>query len=804
MDEHRLNELCWASGITTQYGHRDVPDDTKRRLLAALGVSETTTPEAAGVPDFHRPPDARCALPDWLEAAPTWGLFCQLYELRSANSWGIGDFGDLARLARVAGAAGADFLGVNPVHALFLAEPSRCSPFMPSNRAFLNPLYIAMDDLPGRTRPDKAALAAVEAAELVDYDAVAALKLKGLNAVFSRTPFDDDRFPEVGFAAFRRARGEALDRHALFETLSLHMVAEGHGAGWHGWPDDYQRADSPAVAAFAKRHVKQLRFHAWLQWIACLQLDTVQEEAHAAGMRIGLYLDLAVGEALDGSATWGMPGLALEGVVVGAPPDVFSQEGQNWDLAALNPVTLAASGYAPLRALIRAQLDHAGALRIDHVMVLRQLFLIPDDALASAGTHMAYPFAEMLRVVAEESLAHGAVMIGEDLGWVPHGFRETMQEANILAYRILYFEQEFGLFRRAATYPKKALACISTHDLPTLTGWWAGEDIAQRREFGLIDDALAKKQEQRRIEERTALVNALIDGGQLPPDARDGELAELPPRVLEAAYRFLGAPPSRGARGGGSPISSAPRRRPTCPARSMSIPTGAGAGRCRWRKLPRMPVSSRSPRRCGRCGRGARRRSRRCARAVRVGARTTTGITRRLKQLAIHQPVDEQAEKLAAAAHPGLAVDRVGLGFHRALRGVAQPGDLVGREPLDGKQRHVAFGRGEAPIGKRVFDHVHEGRRRQPQPCLGGLLAIARTFQRQRAEHEAQNQADAGADLNDLAHLPRDRLRADADIGRQDVREEKHGADGLNHQSDRNEYPITQNRPSAANDASLL
>lgn len=545
MDNHRLNELCWASGITTHYGHREVPAATRKGLLSALGVDAATPPDVAGVPDFHATPNAACAMPDWLAGAPTWGLFCQLYELRSGASWGIGDFGDLARLAQVAGAAGADFLGINPVHALFLAQPDRASPFMPSNRRFLNPLYIAMDNLPGRTRPDKAALAAVEAAELVDYAAVAALKLKGLRAVFARAPFDEERFPEASFEAFRADGGAALERHALFETLSLDMAAKGHGAGWRGWPEAFHHADTPAVSAFAKRHEIEVRFHTWLQWIAHCQLDRAQEAAHAAGMRIGLYLDLAVGEAMDGSATWGTPGLTLEGVVVGAPPDVFSQDGQVWDLAALNPVTLAATDYAPLRALIKAQLDHAGALRIDHAMVLRQLFLSPEGRPASEGTHMAYPFAEMLRVVAEESRSHGAVMIGEDLGFVPDGFRETMQASNILAYRILYFEQAWGMFVRAETWPEQALACISTHDLPTLAGWWTGEDIGLRRKFGLIDAALAAEQAQRRAEERVALVNAFIDGGELPPDARDGVAEALPPRVLEAAYRFLGATPSR-------------------------------------------------------------------------------------------------------------------------------------------------------------------------------------------------------------------------------------------------------------------
>lgn len=546
MDENTLNSLCWASGITTQYGDRQVPRETRLALLAALGVDDEHGPEAAGVPDFHRPPDAVCALPDWLTEAPTWGFFCQLYELRSEGSWGIGDFGDLAELTAVAGAAGADFLGINPVHALFIAEPDRCSPFTPSNRRFLNPLYISMHDLPDKsTPPGGRELAEAEAAELVDYAAVADLKLSALRGVFAQRPFGTDDFEEFNFIEFCETGGEALYRHALFEALSLAMVARGHTAGWHGWPEEYHDHAGPAVARFARRNGEEIRFHQWLQWIAARQLDLAHIAARASGMRIGLYLDLAVGEAPDGSATWSEPGLTLKGVSVGAPPDVFSQDGQMWDLAALNPVTLARRDYAPLRALIKAQLDHAGAMRIDHVMMLRQLFLVPEGAAPSAGTHMAYPFADMLRVVAEESREHDAVMIGEDLGWVPDGFRDIMQAANILAYRILYFEQEYGMFRRAGTYPENALACISTHDLATLKGWWAGDDIETRRDCGLIDAHLADAQSARRHDERIALVNALIDGGELPAGSSLGESSELPLDVLVATYRFLGTARSR-------------------------------------------------------------------------------------------------------------------------------------------------------------------------------------------------------------------------------------------------------------------
>ncbi|MEJ2000382.1 MAG: 4-alpha-glucanotransferase [Maritimibacter sp.] len=547
MDGHALDALCWASGITTGYDGRAVPDATKVKLLTALGVPLNTPPDQAPVPDFHADPAAAgaCPLPDWLDGSPAWGLFCQLYELRSDRSWGIGDFRDLADLMRIAAEAGADFVGINPLHALFLANPKRISPFTPSNRRFLNPLYIAMDDLPAATRPDKSALAKVQQADLVDYAGVTALKLKGLSAVFSRAPFDDDRYQESDFEAFCDAGGDALHRHALFETLSLDMVSQGYGDGWHSWPAEYRDVESELVASYAIRHASALRFHCWLQWVANIQLGAVRATALEAGMRIGLYLDLAVAEATDGSATWANPGTAMRGVVVGAHPDVFAQDGQNWDLAAFSPTALAAQDYEPFRALIKAQLDHAGALRIDHVMALRQLYLIPEGESPATGTHVAYPFAEMLNVVADEARQHSSIMIGEDLGWVPDGFRDVMQAANVFTYRILYFEQDWGMFTRPSTYPDKALACISTHDLPTLTGWWQGNDITARLDYGLISPEKAADDRARRHNERYALINALVDAGKLAPGECDGGTAELPEGLLAAAYAFIGETPSR-------------------------------------------------------------------------------------------------------------------------------------------------------------------------------------------------------------------------------------------------------------------
>lgn len=541
-----LDDLCRRAGITTHYGEAPVPEPTLRAVLGALGIDpdvQWPDPDLADLGGMDLDDEAVCHLPGWLDEAPAWGIFCQLYELRSTRNWGIGDFGDLSDLARVTAQAGADFLGVNPLHAPFTAAPERCSPFSPSNRRFLNPIYIAMDDLPGGTEAPKEVLTRLRAADAVDYPDVARAKLTALRHVFAQTPFAPGRYEETAFEAFVCDGGDGLARHALFEALSAEMVRQGHGAGWTGWPRPLRANKSAEVAAFAAESPDEQRFHVWLQWIAKCQLAAAQEAARASGMRIGLYLDLAVGEAPDGSATWSAPGLNLPGLVIGAPPDMFTQAGQNWQLSAPVPSAMAADDFAAFRALISAQLAHAGALRIDHAMALWQLFLIPEGEPACNGTHLRYPFVGLMRALADESRRHGSVIIGEDLGWVPPGFREAMQAARLLAYRILYFEQEHGLFRRSGTYPRMALACLSTHDLPTLGQWWAGGDIALRQDFGLIDAEGARSQTRRRAEERRALIAAFVDGGQLAEGEVDAQASALPSPVLAAAYGFLAQTP---------------------------------------------------------------------------------------------------------------------------------------------------------------------------------------------------------------------------------------------------------------------
>ncbi len=521
-----LRERAAARGIATGYAQpggteRPVPDDTLRAILDAIGD--------AAIPADGAGPLPACHLPDGLGEAPGWGVFCQLYELRSARQWGIGDFADLAALARTCAAAGADFLGINPVHALFTAEPARCSPFSPSSRVALNPLYIAPDAL-GAERPEMADGA------LVDYEAVAGAKLSALRAVF-------DAGTDPAFDAFAATAGEDLARHALFEAASHHMAAA-HGATWGGWPAAWRDPASTEVAAFAADHAADVRFHLWLQHVARGQLAAAQAAARDAGMRIGLYLDLAVGEDPGGSATWGVEagrGSTLPGLSIGAPPDVFATEGQGWGLAAPSPAALAASGYAPFRTMIDAQLKDAGALRIDHAMALRQLFLIPHGSPPLDGAHLTYPMHDLIEALAGASRERHAIVIGEDLGWVPDGFREAMEEARILSYRIVVFEQSKAGFAGPDAYPAMALACLSTHDLPVLAGWWAGQDIDLREAHGLVGPADCAAHRAHRDWERAAILRALAaaglwEAGEAPPE-------EMPGALPAALHRFLARTP---------------------------------------------------------------------------------------------------------------------------------------------------------------------------------------------------------------------------------------------------------------------
>ena len=350
---------------------------------------------------------------------------------------------------------------------------------------------------------------------------------------------------------FRETGGESLAGFTLFEAISERQVETGSHAGWHAWPDGLKDRASEDVSRFGEEHAELVLFHTWLQFEAELQLADAQARARDAGMTIGLYLDLAVGVAPDGAETWMDPSLTVGNARVGSPPDMFNSQGQDWGLAPLSPKALADRDYQPMREAFEALTRHAGAVRIDHAMGLARLWWIPDGVSSAGGGYVRYPLGAMIDSVAAASQANDCLVVGEDLGTVPAGFRTVMEEAQVLSYRVLYFERHGETqFLPPEAYPHLGLACISTHDLATLAGWWRGLDVKLREEVGTQDAAATKRDLGQRERDRLALILALVEERLLPQgmdDLASGE-AELPETLPEALsialHRFIARTPA--------------------------------------------------------------------------------------------------------------------------------------------------------------------------------------------------------------------------------------------------------------------
>jgi 4-alpha-glucanotransferase len=485
-----------------------------------------------------------CHLPPGLQpGARSWGLTVQLYGLRRTPDWGIGDFADLAALCRGSGRLGAATIGLNPLHALFAAEPRHFSPYSPSSRLWLDYLYIDVAQVPGFTADDtpRAALPGGRAAapadgELVDYAAVAAAKRAALETLFRRFRERDlatGSALAAEFRAFRRAGGAALAEFATFEALHAHFLAKAGSFSWHDWPGALRDPASAAVADFARANAERVEFFQFLQWQADRQLAAAASAGRANGLSIGLYRDLAVGVNPHGAEAWADPILVAPGATIGAPPDPLSRAGQNWGLAPVNPLALRRRGFAPLIAALRANMRHAGILRLDHVMSLQRLYWVPNGSPATAGAYVNYPFRDLLRLLALESCRQGCAIIGEDLGTVPDGFRAAMQRASVLSYRVIMFERmPDGSFTPPGEYPPLAAASAATHDLATLEGHWLGRDIEWRRRLALYPDADAAATEAaERRRDRRLVLEALAREGLLARD-RFGEFLPSDDRPL--------------------------------------------------------------------------------------------------------------------------------------------------------------------------------------------------------------------------------------------------------------------------------
>jgi 4-alpha-glucanotransferase len=381
-------------------------------------------------------------------------------------------------------------------------------------------------------------LEACRAQSLVDYAAVAALKLDILEKLFESSAQAMDPARWQAFKDFRREQGEVFERNCLFLALRQHF--SGHhedDADWHRWPEDYRDPNSAAVADFAARHRRRLDFLAWLQWIADEQLGAAAAIAKERGMVVGLYRDLAVGADRTGAETWANAPAVISGAQVGAPPDIYNPAGQNWGLPPFHPRALREEGYRSFIELVRANMRHAGGLRIDHVMGLQHLYWVPQGQKPSAGAYVRYPLDDLVGILALESHRQCCLVVGEDLGTVPEGFRERMAAANILSYRVLFFEQApDGSFLPPDAYPPGALAVLGSHDLPTLRGWWEGRDITLKQRLGLYPEpSEATRQQQARQREKAALLRGLRKEGLLPQNESEPDI----PLLSRAAHAYL-------------------------------------------------------------------------------------------------------------------------------------------------------------------------------------------------------------------------------------------------------------------------
>ena len=497
----------------------------------------------------------KCWLPPALvEGRRLWGISAQLYLLRSGSDWGIGDFGDLRRLVELAAGRGADVIGLNPLHAMFPDDPEHASPYSPASRLLLNILNIDVTAVPELLDcPETRDLIAAEAfgqgvqdcrsKHLVDYAGVAAIKISVLERLFDACRGSAEPARWRAFEAFRRERGEVLERNCLFLALREHFAHEDPSrADWHAWPQEYRDPASPAVARFAEENRRRLDFIAWRQWVADEQLGAAAAAAKERGMAVGLYRDLAVGADRAGSETWADAAAVVSGAQVGAPPDIYNPAGQNWGLPPFHPRALWEEGYRSFIELVRANMRHAGGLRIDHAMGLQHLYWVPQGSKPSAGAYVRYPIEDLLGILALESHRHRCLVVGEDLGTVPEGFRERMAEANILSYRVLFFEQEpeTGAFLPPSAYPAQALAVIGSHDLPTLRGWWEGRDLDLKEQLGLYpEEGEASRQRRARERDRMQLLEALRRE-RLLPDVGEPDI----PTLARAAHVFLARTPS--------------------------------------------------------------------------------------------------------------------------------------------------------------------------------------------------------------------------------------------------------------------
>jgi 4-alpha-glucanotransferase len=510
------------------------------------GEHHRATQRLIVVPTQCTPPEAR------LHGRRGFGLTTNLYTVRSDTNWGAGDIGDMKTIAEWVGQHDGAFVGMNPLHAL-RNEGYDVSPYSPITRLFRNPLYLRVQDIP-EFRYDtrvhdlvaslefQQELTALRAASMLDYGRVMALRapaLESLHRTFVEREMSRDTPRARAYLAYVKGEDPQLTGFATYMA-----IAECEGPDARLWPEELRRADSAAVADMREELAERVDYHRWLQFELDRQLGYAQADAVQAGLALGMYQDLAVGSAASGSDVWANPELFLQGATVGAPPDMYSDEGQNWGLPAINPHVLRATGYDYWVRLLRAGFRHTGALRIDHALGLFRMFWVPLGHSAREGAYVRSFSEELFGILALESVRHNALVVGEDLGTVPPHVPAVLAKWGVLSSKVQVFERDFhtGRFRTTGEYPRMALATVNTHDLPPLVGWAEARDIMLRSEVGdLSDGGVAAAMRASRKTDLDALIASLIEAGLLPYDAHQHLTSDA---LIAAVHAFIRRTPS--------------------------------------------------------------------------------------------------------------------------------------------------------------------------------------------------------------------------------------------------------------------
>jgi 4-alpha-glucanotransferase len=489
------------------------------------------------------------------------GIAVSLYGVRSGRNWGCGDFRDLLDVVDwVAEDVGASFVALNPLHAIHNRRPFNTSPYLPNSIFYRNFLYLdveGMEDFAGCRRAQQmrgspevvAEIEALRAAPFVEYERVAALKLRFLKVLFVQflREWRQDSQRAQGFRAFRDREGALLEDFATYCALDEWLRSRNRDSWmWTQWPEPFQDPGSAETRAFRQKHWRRVMFYQYLQWQIDLELSRAQQWARDRRMSIGLYHDLALATDRFGSDLWAHRPFFVAGCRVGSPPDDFSPSGQDWAFPPPNAMRHREDGYRLFAESIRKNCRHGGALRIDHVMRLFRLFWIPDGSDAAHGAYVRENNEDLVRILALESVRNHVLIVGEDLGTVEPEVRETLARLGIFSYRLFYFEKNTnGAFRRSDEYPPHALVSSTTHDLPTLAGFWVGADIEARRSAGLIDAAAYAAQFENRAREKQKMVDVLFEQGFLKPELprRALDYAELTGDLHHAVIGFLAETP---------------------------------------------------------------------------------------------------------------------------------------------------------------------------------------------------------------------------------------------------------------------